>query len=298
MVRWLACLGSLAIVLHLSRGEAQACSMVSTTPIEGVVVEANPGPASPKAPRNVAFLAFGPPAATSLDVARAADGTIVQARVSRELPLGPGTALFVYTLDSPLPAGAEFESLRGGRSFETGTDILASAPAAIELRSAQVRHSDDDDGCFGHGSCGAITTLDLDHREEPGAAFYGVYYGDSPEEVAAAPTPKEISTTTYVHVEEAFRYGARFVAVTVFDRAGYESAKSNVVQMGNEGEEGCSAAPHASSVFQSYAWIVAAAALYRVRLSARNGRRTARRRTARRDAEPRERSHPGRRGEG
>jgi hypothetical protein len=159
--------------------------------------------------------------------------------------------------------------LLGWRTFETGDEVLGAAPPPTELRAAEVRHSDDDDGCFRQSSCGALTTLDLDHPEEPGAAFYGIYYGDSPDEVAAATAPTDIAIGTYQHVNETLRYGARFAAVTVFDSAGHESAKSKTVRIANEGEEGCSAAPHSSGVFQAYGLMLVAAAVSRIRRSRR-----------------------------
>ncbi|OJY30215.1 MAG: hypothetical protein BGO98_26100 [Myxococcales bacterium 68-20] len=272
-VRSLACLGSLAIFLHLSVAEAHACSMALTIPSSGALVGTAGGfVETPELPRNVAFIFYGPEAPPTLDVARAADGTLVQARLSRELPLGTQSSMFLYTLDAPLPTGARFKELLAWRSFEIGNELLDSPPPPTELRAAEVRHSDDNDGCFRQDSCGAMTTLDLDHPEEPGAVFYGVYYGDSPEEVAAATAPTEITTVTYLHVEETLRYGARFVAVTVFDRAGHESAKSKTIRIVNEGEEGCSAAPHSSGVFQGYVLMLAAAALTRIRrLRVRHG---------------------------
>jgi len=241
-MRWLACLGVLAAFLHLSLVEAHACTMGSTIPSPGAL--ANPQRElldTAVSPRNVAFLAYGPEAAATLDVARAADGTIVQARLSRRLPIGPTHSIFLYTLDAPLPAGARFVSLLGGPAFETEAEVLDSAPLPTELRAAEVRHSEGNDGCLRRDSCGSITTLDLDHPEESSAAFYGVYYGDSPEEVAEATEPTALALSSYLFVDEALRRGDRFVAVTVFDRAGHESAKSQTVRIANEG----AARPHA-----------------------------------------------------
>lgn len=268
-MRWLLSI-SVASVLELSASAALACSPIETTPNEGPLREMSRyagrdvHDGSPL-PRNVALYSYLPQPTPPHDL-EDESGTLYPLHVVREFPRdAPMLSTFLYTTEGPLPAHAKFKSPFNGGDIETSDETIETAPAQPELRSARIEESDDEGCGVDEGSsCGSMTTLRYDVPESPGVAFLGIYLGDSPEAVAKAAEPTQLVIVPLAHLEEKYRSGDRYLAVTVFDQAGHESPKSRSLRIEN-GSDGCNAAPRVSGMLQGYALIAVAAVAARTR---------------------------------